>query len=258
VTYTPSGTGTPRIDIISAFYAGDATFGTSSGSLALTVPDLPPIAAFTFSPANPFIGQMVSFDASASRDLDGTIVNYAWDFGDGTSGSGLTTTHTFVASGTFVPTLTVTDNVGQTGTAQVSINVPSIKPGAHVSFFSWEVRPQYKKFGISLQGPVEPIQAFAVNDGNRTVWAYVKFVITGDSGVNQVLYTQVVQMTPGQVINGNESPKFAASFTPMEPSVYFVQGTVYFSTSTTQPSIGDPSFTPNLLGQATTSFVVRP
>src|SRR5207237_3020741 len=42
----------------------------------------------------------VSLDASASKDSDGTIASYAWDFGDGTTGSGKTATHTYAAAGT--------------------------------------------------------------------------------------------------------------------------------------------------------------
>ena len=155
-------------------------------------------------------------------------------------------------------TLTVTDNSGNTGTAQSQITVTNAQQG-HASLYQWGVRPQWKKFSIAQQGPTEPIQAFAINDGNRTVWAYVQFKITGDGGVSQVLYTQVVQLAPGQQINGNQDPRFAASFTPPAVGIYSVQATVFYSGSSTQPPIGDPSFQstpPN--NNATVSFVVRP
>ena len=41
----------------------------------------------------------MAFDASASRDADGSINSYAWDFGDGATGSGRTAMHTFANSG---------------------------------------------------------------------------------------------------------------------------------------------------------------
>jgi len=77
----------------------------------------PPTASFTFS----CTGLSCSFDASASSDSDGTIVSYAWDFGDGGAGSGLTASHTYAAGGTFSVGLTVTDNGGATGNSAQSV-----------------------------------------------------------------------------------------------------------------------------------------
>jgi len=220
--------------------------------------DIPPVAAFTFSPASPTVGQIVNFDASSSQDPDGRITNYAWDFGDSVTGSGVSPIHAYSTDGTFTITLTVTDNLGQTGTAQAAITISLPAPGAHASFANWQVRPQWKMFSISKQGPIEPLQAYVINDGNRTVWAYVLFVVTGDGGTNQVHYTQVVQLAPGQAINGNTDPRFAAStFTPTAAGTYFAHGTIYLSNSGTQPPIGDSSFTP-ISNTATTSFQVRP
>ena len=221
--------------------------------------DSPPVAAFTFSPASASVGQTVNYDASSSYDPDGTISNYLWTFGDSATGAGVTTTHVYATPNTYTVTLTVTDNAGLIGQNSAQIVVSQGLPGAHVSFFQWSARPQFKKFSITRQGPIEPIQAFAVNDGNKTVWSQVRFVVTADSGVNQVLYTQVVQLTPGQEINGNQDPRFAANFVPTTPGTYFIQATVYYSTSSTQPPVGDPSFIttpPNNV--ASNSFLVRP
>ena len=221
--------------------------------------DSPPVAAFTFSPASASVGQTVNYDASSSYDPDGTISNYLWNFGDSATGAGVTTTHVYATPNTYTVTLTVTDNAGLIGQNSAQIVVSQGLPGAHVSFFQWSVRPQFKKFSITKQGPIELIQAFAVNDGNKTVWSHVRFVVTADSGVNQVLYTQVVQLTPGQEINGNQDPRFAANFVPTTPGTYFIQATVYYSTSSTQPPVSDPSFIttpPNNV--ASNSFLVRP
>jgi hypothetical protein len=54
----------------------------------------------------------VTFDGSASTAVDGTIVDYAWDFGDGTTGSGASVTHTYTTPGDYDATLTVTDSNG--------------------------------------------------------------------------------------------------------------------------------------------------
>jgi PKD repeat protein len=72
----------------------------------------------------------VQFNASASFDVDGSIVSYEWDFGDGHTGSGIAPKHTYTNynwNGTaytpFTVTLTVTDDKGatDTNTQQVTI-----------------------------------------------------------------------------------------------------------------------------------------
>ena len=59
-----------------------------------------------------------SFNASASSDADGTTLDYAWSFGDGQSGAGKTMSHTFTATGTYAVDLTVTDELGATGSTR--------------------------------------------------------------------------------------------------------------------------------------------
>ena len=54
----------------------------------------------------------VEFNASKSGDYNGYIVNYEWDFGDGTNGTGMIVDHDFSEVGTYDVTLTVMDNDG--------------------------------------------------------------------------------------------------------------------------------------------------
>jgi PKD repeat protein len=98
----------------------------------------PPVANFSFSPASPTAGDIVSFDASASNDPDGSISSYAWTFGDGGTGSGQFATHSYPASGTYSVKLTVTDNVGAHGTLTKSVAVGSSEDVGWVSPVSFE------------------------------------------------------------------------------------------------------------------------
>lgn len=59
-----------------------------------------------------FVNKPAVFDGSRSYDPDGYIASYAWDFGDGTTGWGIAPTHTYLASGTYIATLYVTDSNG--------------------------------------------------------------------------------------------------------------------------------------------------
>ncbi|GAH14381.1 unnamed protein product, partial [marine sediment metagenome] len=62
------------------------------------------------------VGKEITFNGSNSSDLDGTITEWFWDFGDGTNGTGEITSHNYSTPGTYNVTLTVTDNKGDTGT----------------------------------------------------------------------------------------------------------------------------------------------
>jgi PKD repeat protein len=102
--------------------ATDSGGKTATDSNAVTVNNVndSPGASFTYSCS----GLACTFDGSGSSDPDGTIVSYAWAFGDGTMGSsGVTTSHTYASAGTYTVTLTVTDNGGATGTASQTVTV---------------------------------------------------------------------------------------------------------------------------------------
>ena len=78
-----------------------------------------PTASFTTSCTN----LSCSLDGSGSSDPDGSIVGYAWAFGDGQTGAGATALRTYAAAGTYTVTLTVTDDRGGTGSTTRSVTV---------------------------------------------------------------------------------------------------------------------------------------
>lgn len=79
--------------------------------------NLPPKAVIS-GPTSGLVGEALSFSGADSTDEDGRIVSYAWDFGDGNTGSGKEVTHKYSATGSYQVTLTVTDD-GE-GTDQVA------------------------------------------------------------------------------------------------------------------------------------------
>ena len=82
-----------------------------------------PVASFTATPTSGKAPLQVAFDASASRDPDGTIASYQWNFDGTATGTGVTAQHTYAAGGTFSARLTVTDNAGATATVTRTITV---------------------------------------------------------------------------------------------------------------------------------------
>ena len=87
--------------------------------------NLPPVAQLTGPPTGG-TNAVLTFDGSGSRDNDGTITSYRFDFGDGStpiSGPAAMASHTYTADGTFTVTLTVTDDDGASGEASHEIDV---------------------------------------------------------------------------------------------------------------------------------------
>jgi len=91
-----------------------------------------PTGSITVSSSNVYSGSVVTFDAGDSVD-DSGIVSYVWDFGDGSSGFGVTATHTYASAGTYTADLTVQDLAGYTATSSATISVtpqPTSSPTA--------------------------------------------------------------------------------------------------------------------------------
>ena len=101
----------------SATTEAEFTIGTVSA------PD--PTAAFTFQQDLSGGPLNYAFDGSTSTAFGGnTITNYSWDFGDGTTATGVSPTHLFSTGGTYQVTLTVTDSAGNIGSITQGVSTP--------------------------------------------------------------------------------------------------------------------------------------
>jgi large repetitive protein len=120
-TFAAAGNYTVTLTVTDNLGASTSSSTTVSATLP---PNVLPTASFTTSATN----LVASFNAAASGDTDGTIVSYAWNFGDLTTGSGVTTNHTYLSGGTFSVVLTVTDNRGGTATSTVPVTVAAAPP----------------------------------------------------------------------------------------------------------------------------------
>lgn len=111
-----SGAGANSVSVFStSTNAVTGAIGTGATPTGLAVvPNQGPTASFLVTPQRRLARRRLTFQAGASSDPDGTIANYAWDWGDGKRAQGPQTrrTHTYRTPGTYTATLTVTDNEG--------------------------------------------------------------------------------------------------------------------------------------------------
>ena len=129
-------------------------------------PLTPPIAAFSYSPENPSIGETITFNASNSYDSDGNITMFTWDFGDGTvlkkptSKGGYLATHVYEEIGNYTVKLTVTDDDGLNGTITKVLNVQKRK-----SSIILNIIPQHVTIGnnVTISGYITPAPKISVN-----------------------------------------------------------------------------------------------
>ncbi|HEX2022538.1 MAG TPA: PKD domain-containing protein, partial [Candidatus Thermoplasmatota archaeon] len=113
-----------------SFTATDALGGARTVTRTVSVANVPPVADFAASTLAPVEGSVVTF-TDASTDADGAVVNWTWDFGDGTPKSyERHPTHVYADGGTRVAKLTARDDLGATATVQRTLSVAHVAPVA--------------------------------------------------------------------------------------------------------------------------------
>jgi hypothetical protein len=87
----------------------------------------PPLAA-TDGPYTAIEGSAIAMSAAGSVDFNGSIVSYEWTFGDGSTGSGVSTSHVYAQDGVYTVRLVVTDNDGLTDAILSTAVVVNVAP----------------------------------------------------------------------------------------------------------------------------------
>jgi PKD repeat protein len=119
-------------------------------------------------------GQAQLFSGAGSYDYDGYIVSYAWGFGDGTTGSGQSVSHTYSSPGLYSVVLTVTDNRGISNTDRTTITVsganiaPTAAPGGP---YSGKVGQSVAFDGTGSSDPDGSIVSYSWNFGDGSALA---------------------------------------------------------------------------------------
>lgn len=125
-SYAAPGRYEVRLDV-----RDDAAVGNSSASdTFVVVVNSRPIAV-AGADRRIAIGERIEFDAGESRDSDGEILGYVWDFGDGGSANGRRVTYAYPLPGTYVVSLRVRDDSGVSSDSsadslRVVVNAPPV------------------------------------------------------------------------------------------------------------------------------------
>lgn len=138
-SYTTAGTYTATLTVTDT----QGLTNSASTPIVVTAPvviaNKAPTAAATATPTSGTAPLTVNFDGSQSADSDGSIATYEWAFGDGSTATGKTASHTYIGAGDYTATLQVTDNQGATGTTTVSIKAEAANALAGLNIETGEI-----------------------------------------------------------------------------------------------------------------------
>jgi PKD repeat protein len=139
-----SGVTTAHTYAVAGNYTATLTVTDSSGAINSSNVAVQIIPAPVARPGGPYSGKVgvaVSFNGSASTAPPGQLLGFTWNFGDGTTASGATSSHTYASAGTFTVSLTVTDDTAGTSTATTTATItagpaPGGESGSPSTFFA--------------------------------------------------------------------------------------------------------------------------
>ena len=202
-----AGTGSGRISSVASDSGAPSALGQTTPRTATSVvssakatmwtvvlrpdesaePNVAPVASFTVSCPQ----ATCTVDASGSSDTPpGTVSSYAWDFGDGTTGTGVSTTHTYTSGGPKTITLRVTDNQGlqsqpATRTANPTVTTPPTGQPGHTRLVPDRPRTNTPRINNGEIFDIEVVPAL-----NRVFIAGSFTSIQNNAGNNTTSYNQ--------------------------------------------------------------------
>jgi PKD repeat protein len=161
-TYHLAVTGAGKGDPLTTGYTNYGS--TGHYALAASVPEAAgqaPQAVLDAAPTSGTVPLTVDFSAAGSSDADGSIVSYAWTFGDGATASGPTASHSYTTAGSYTAQLRVTDDSGLSATRSVAITVDPV-----VAVLPMRVADIGLSLVVDKRGRTNALAAVTVHDGN--------------------------------------------------------------------------------------------
>jgi len=152
-----------KVITVSAPAGGGTTGGTG------------PTASFTATPLSGASPLTVTFNASASAYAGHAITYYSWNFGDGVTGTGITTSHTYSPSTTttyhVVLRIIASDNTEDTATKDITVTASTPTPGTNNPTASFTVNPDSEQIGPH-KFTFDPTASSAVSGQSLTTYVW--------------------------------------------------------------------------------------
>jgi PKD repeat protein/ribosomal protein L40E len=224
-SYTTAGTYTAKLTVTD----NDGATGQTTKTITITGGDgvnASPFASFTVSPSSQEVNKQVTFNGAGSSDSDGSIEGYAWDFGDGNTGSGETTTHSYTTAGTYTAKLTVTDNDGATATTTKTITITGGEAKGSVKINNGAPSTNTATVTLNLADPSSSVTEMRFsNDNNewsdwQTYTTTSSWTLTQEDGTKTV-YVQFKDNT-GQVATYSDTITLTTRGEPAFPIEYVI------------------------------------
>ncbi|WP_439481413.1 PKD domain-containing protein [Cyclobacterium plantarum] len=220
----------------------------------------PPVAVASADVTEGSTPLTVNFTGDESSDAEGEV-SYAWDFGTGITSTAANPTYTFESAGEYQVTLTVTDELGETNTATLTISVVANQPpvavaAANVTSGSLPLTVNFMGDGSSDQeGPLtylwnfgngfistQPNPTFTFNQEGTYL---VSLTVTDALGLED---SDEIQITVGSVVVNPDDPQFELRVNAGGPALtyegrdfvadtYFIGGKSYTNSNAEVPAL---------------------
>ena len=218
----------------------DSDGSENSTSTTIQVQDTTPTANFDFTPNNAPEGSSVSFiDTSIGYD---TLVNWTWNFGDGSYGYGADVGHIFLNDGSYLVILTVRDSDGSTDSVSKTVTALDTSPiasyafepsalveGVQINFTStsasfdplvnwtWDIGPA-KRYGPSVSYEFPDSGSYrvklTVRDSDGSTSAHSQSLVVSEAGLDTNFTIEPPSILEGMLVYFNDT-----SFSPVDPLV---------------------------------------
>jgi PKD repeat protein/transglutaminase-like putative cysteine protease len=233
ISHKYSSGGTFQVSLTATDNNGDKSHKTKEIEVKEPLPE----AIGTYFPPYPEVGQIITFDASQSKDKIGKIIAYDWDFDDGYAGKKALVSHGYADAGTYAVKLTVTNDKGVQNTSVINIVIKPKEDSSistleslnqqPVAIFSWDpAHPNPKeeiKFAATGSYDDGTIKSYLWSFGDGTKATGVTTLHSYEKGGDYTVGLKVTDDLDGintteVLIHINLAPHASFSFSPNNPS----------------------------------------